>query len=110
MSENMRENVNENVSENARENQASRQLEPDMLRRHAEELVCVRVQPEQIDIFNKIVEAYDNLAIVSTVSAAEGTLACWVTADMRPILLKLLGKMPVKTEILELSEVLQNIE
>jgi hypothetical protein len=61
----------------------------------------VRVQPEKIDIFNKIVEAYDNLAIVSTVSAAEGTLACWVTEDMRPILLKLIGKMPIKVEILE---------
>lgn len=74
-----------------------RQLSPELLARHAAELVWVQVEPAKIDWFNKIVEAYDNLALVSTVDAAQGLLVCWVTNDMRPLLLKLLSKLPVKT-------------
>ena len=69
-----------------------RQLSPELLARHAAELVWLQVPPAKIDWFNKIVEAYDNLALVSTVDAAEGLL---VTPDMRPPLLKLLAKLPV---------------
>ena len=54
---------------------------------------AVRVPAAKIDRFNKIIEAYDNLALVSTVDAAAGELICWVTPDLRPLLLKLLEKL-----------------
>lgn len=73
-----------------------RQLSQELLARHAAELVWVQVEPAKIDWFNKIVEAYDNLALISTVDAAQGLLVCWATADMQPVLLKLLSKLPVK--------------
>lgn len=60
---------------------------------YPQEAVRVRVPAEKIDRFNKIIEAYDNLAIVSTVDAAAGELICWVTPDLRPLLLKLLEKL-----------------
>lgn len=71
-----------------------------MVERYPNEVVRVRVAPEQIDRFNKIIEAYDNLAIVSTIDAGRGELVCWTTEDSRPILLKLLSKMRMNIEIL----------
>lgn len=64
-----------------------------LLERYSDEAVRVTVPPAKIDHFNKIIEAYDNLAIVSTVDAAAGELVCWVTPDMRPTLMKLLEKL-----------------
>ena len=58
--------------------------------------VWLQVPPRRIDYINKIIEAYDNLAMVSTVDPAEGILVCHVTPDMRPVLLKLLGKLRVR--------------
>lgn len=71
-----------------------------MVERYPNEVVRVRVAPEQIDRFNKIIEAYDNLAIVSTIDAGRGELVCWTTEDSRPILMKLLSKMRMNIEIL----------
>lgn len=71
-----------------------------MVERYPNEVVRVRVAPEQIDRFNKIIEAYDNLAIVSTIDAGRGELVCWTTEDSRPILLKLLSKTRMNIEIL----------
>lgn len=72
-----------------------RGIAPDMPERYPNEVVRVQVAPEKIDQFNKIIEAYDNLAIVSTVDAAKGELICWTTADGRPVLLKLLSKLKI---------------
>jgi len=78
---------------------SERGLQPAMLARYADELVYVQLPPAKIDWFNKIIEGYDNLALVSTLNrefAADGALlACWVTADMRPVLLKLLAKLKI---------------
>ena len=72
-----------------------RQLAPELLAaaEAAGELVHVRVEASRIDWFNKIIEGYDNLALVSTLDPSEGRLCCWVTADTKTILLKLLSKM-----------------
>lgn len=80
---------------------SERGIAPDMPQRYPNEVVRVRVLPENIDRFNKIIEAYDNLAIVSTVDAAKGELICWTTADGRPILLKLLSKLKIVQEVAE---------
>lgn len=84
---------NNNEKNNEKNNE--RQLAPELLAaaEDAGELVHVRVEPSRIDWFNKIIEGYDNLALVSTLDAREGRLCCWVTADMRPVLEKLLSKM-----------------
>ena len=58
--------------------------------------VWLQVTPRRIDYINKIIEAYDNLAMVSTVDPVAGILVCHVTPDMRPVLLKLLSKLRVK--------------
>ncbi len=58
--------------------------------------VWLRVTPRRIDYINKIIEGYDNLAMVSTVDPAQGVLVCHVTPDMRPVLLKLLSKLRVE--------------
>lgn len=65
------------------------------------EVVRVKVAPDKIDYFNKIIEAYDNLAMISTVDAAQGELVCWTTADGRATLLKLLSKLPLAITVLE---------
>lgn len=75
---------------------SERQLAPDLLARHAGELVYVQLPPARIDWFNKIIEGYDNLALVSTIDRESGLLACWVTADTRPLLLKLLSKLHIE--------------
>lgn len=81
----------------------------DIIANHPDELVYLRVKPANIDIFNKIVEAYDNLALVTTIDASEGKLVCWVTADSKAILLKLITKMPIKVELLENPAETQNL-
>ncbi len=77
-----------------------RRLPAEMLARHAGELVYVRLEPARIDWFNKIIEGYDNLAMVSTIERESdqnsGLLACWATADTRPLLLKLLSKLHIE--------------
>ena len=64
------------------------------------EIIKVSLAPTNIDKFNKIIEAYDNLALVSTLDAAAGEVVLWVTEDMRPVALKLLTKLPFPVEIL----------
>lgn len=71
-------------------------ITPEMLARHAQELVYVQVPPAKIYWLNKIIEGYDNLALVSTLDAQRALLCCWVTADMRPVLLKLLSKLKIE--------------
>lgn len=93
MNESRRLNKSKNESKN------ERGIAPDMPERYPSEVVRVKVASEKIDQLNKIIEAYDNLAIVSTVDAAQGELICWTTADCRPVLLKLLSKLKIVQEV-----------
>ncbi len=67
-----------------------------LMSEHQNEVLYFQVAPADIDIFNKIIEAYDNIAIVSTVEPRTAKLGVWVTADTKPVLLKLIKKMPVR--------------
>ncbi len=69
--------------------------------RYHKDIVWVKVAPAQIDLFNKIIEAYDNLALVSTVDAETGLLAVWTTPDTRQDVLKLIHKMPIASKVVE---------
>lgn len=68
---------------------------------YPEEVLYFRVNPKDIDVFNKIIEAYDNLAIVSTVEPKTAKLCLWVTENNKPVLLKLIKKMPIKVMLWE---------
>lgn len=64
------------------------------------DILHVQIEPPKIDLFNKIVEAYDHLALVSTLDASKGHLILWVTPDTRKDVLKLLSKLPFPTKVL----------
>lgn len=61
--------------------------------------IWVKVDPSHIDIFNKIVEAYDNLAIVTAVDPGQGELVVRGTKDTKKDTLRLLKHMPFFVEI-----------
>ncbi|ATW23980.1 DUF4911 domain-containing protein [Candidatus Formimonas warabiya] len=63
--------------------------------------IPVQVSPNHIDVFNKILEAYDNLALVTAVDPGQGRLVVRVTPDTRKDTLKLLQHMPFPVEIME---------
>ena len=49
---------------------------------------------QRIDVFNKIIEAYDNLALVTALDPAQGKLLVQVTPDTKRDTLKLLNHLP----------------
>ncbi len=73
----------------------------EIMAKHPEEMVYVQVNPKDIDLFNKIMEAYDNTALVTTVEAEQGRLALWVTADTKEAVCKIIKKMPCRVVLLQ---------
>lgn len=63
------------------------------------ESIPVKILPQHIDIFNKIIEGYDNLAVVTTTNAALGEVLVRVTQDTRKDVLKILKRMPFQVKI-----------
>lgn len=59
----------------------------------------VRVAPEHIDFLNRVFEAYDHLAVVSTVDRHEATLLIRGFGKRGPIR-RILRGLPFPTEIL----------
>ncbi|MEL7566392.1 MAG: DUF4911 domain-containing protein [Dehalobacterium sp.] len=56
--------------------------------------ILVQVASQNIDIFNKIIEAYDNLALVTAIDSKKGKLMVRVTKDTKKDTLRLLKHMP----------------
>lgn len=69
--------------------------------KYAAEHVYVQVAPADIDIFNKFIEAYDNIALVTTLNAASGELVLWVTPNTKDTVLKLITKLPCAVKLLK---------
>ncbi|MBR2783492.1 MAG: DUF4911 domain-containing protein [Firmicutes bacterium] len=63
-----------------------------------EMLVC-RVAPDDIDLFNKLLEGYDNLAYVTTVDAGVGRMVLRFAAAARKDLLAILHCLPFPVAI-----------
>ncbi|MDD2496981.1 MAG: DUF4911 domain-containing protein [Desulfitobacteriaceae bacterium] len=63
--------------------------------------IPVKVEPGDIDIFNKILEAYDNLCLVTAVHPEFGKLVVRVTSDTRGEVIKILKHLPFPVTILE---------
>ena len=63
-----------------------------------EPLVC-RVAPRDIDLFNKLLEGYDNLALVTTLDSSLGRIALRFAAAARKDLLAVLHCLPIPVAI-----------
>lgn len=63
-----------------------------------ETLVC-RVAPRDIDLFNKLLEGYDNLTLVTTLDSSLGRIALRFAAAARKDLLAVLHCLPIPVAI-----------
>lgn len=64
------------------------------------EQLLVQVAPNDIDFFNKLVEGYDNLSIITTIDAQLGKMALWVTEHTKKEVLAILKCLPVPVKFL----------
>ena len=60
-----------------------------------EEVILLEIAPQDIDFFNKLLEGYDNLALVTTLDAKLGKIALWVTQHAKKDLMAVLKCLPV---------------
>lgn len=63
--------------------------------------ILVKVDPGDIDVFNKVMEGYDNLCLVTAVHPELGELVVRVTLDTRGEVIKILKHLPFPVTILE---------
>ena len=61
--------------------------------------ITVTVNPENIDMLTKIIEAYDNLGIVSTLDRNQGLVIIRGTEDTCPELEEILNHLPFSIEL-----------
>ena len=61
--------------------------------------ITARVNPENIDMLTKLIEAYDNLGIVSTLNRDQGLVIIRGTEDTYPELQKILTHLPFSIEL-----------
>ena len=65
------------------------------LYKDAGETILLQVEPRDIDLFNKLIEGYDNLALVTTLDVKIGRVALWVTHYAKKDLLAVLKCLPI---------------
>jgi hypothetical protein len=70
--------------------------------------IQARVSPDRIDMLTKLVEAYDNLGIVSTLDQARGRVVIRVTPDTWLEMIEILKQLPFPITLLDLPEVLDS--
>lgn len=58
------------------------------------------VTPDKIDILTKFIEAYDHIAVVSTLDRTQGLVIMRATADSFPELEDILANLPFPIEVL----------
>jgi len=56
--------------------------------------IIARIAPDRIDMLTKLVEAYDNLGIVSTLDQSEGMVVIRVTPDTWAEMMEILLNLP----------------
>lgn len=66
-----------------------------------EEMILVQIEPNDIDLFNKLLEGYDNMALVSTLDARIGRIALWVAGHAKKDLLAILRCLPIPVSFIE---------
>lgn len=60
----------------------------------------MQINPINIDLLTKLIEAYDNLAIVSTIDQSAGTIIIRGTVDTLPELDNILDHLPFDFKLL----------
>ena len=65
-----------------------------------ENKLFARIKSKDIAFFTKIMEAHENLALVTTIDAAEGLLVIHVTPDTRESVREILQHMPIEVALL----------
>lgn len=63
------------------------------------EMIYVQVEPADIDLFNKLLEGYDNMALVSTLDAHLGKLALRVARCAKKDIMAILHCLPIPVAI-----------
>lgn len=63
------------------------------------ELIYVQVEPADIDFFNKLIEGYDNMALVTTVDANLGQLVLRVAHHAKKDIMAVLHCLPIPVSI-----------
>ena len=63
--------------------------------------VFLRVETQNIDFLNRIVEGWDGLGVVSTLDRDQGLVVIRVTPDTKPELLNVVRFLPFPAEVLE---------
>ena len=59
------------------------------------EMILLQIEPNDIDLFNKLLEGYDNMALVTTIDAKIGRMALWVTEHAMKDILAILHCLPI---------------
>lgn len=62
--------------------------------------IYARVAVKDIDMLTKIIEAYEHLGVVSTISQKQGTVIIRGTEDTRSELIQILNTLPFPVEII----------
>lgn len=65
-----------------------------------ENKLFIRIKSKDIAFLTKIMEAYENLAVVTTLDAAQGLLVIHVTPDTRETVKEILKNMPIVVDLL----------
>ena len=63
------------------------------------EMIVCQIEPHDIDFFNKLLEGYDNLALVTTVDASLGRMVLRVAKAAKKDLMAILHCMPIPVAI-----------
>ncbi len=66
----------------------------------AGEMLLLEVAPSDIDLFNKLIEGYDNMALVTTLDARLGRIALWITEHARRDIMAIIKCLPIPVKII----------
>ncbi|MGI6361045.1 MAG: DUF4911 domain-containing protein [Bacillota bacterium] len=64
------------------------------------EHITVEMEPRDIDFFNKLIEGYDNLALVTTLDVKIGRVVLWVSEHTKKDVVGILKNLPVPVSII----------
>ncbi len=63
--------------------------------------VYVRLQPKDLNYLVRILEGYEHLGVVTTVSRTDGIAKVRATADTAPLVRAVVRSLPIDIELLE---------
>lgn len=66
----------------------------------AGEMLLLEVAPSDIDLFNKLIDGYDNMALVTTLDARLGRIALWITEHARRDIMAIIKCLPIPVKII----------